>query len=164
MREHTPQSNQPTRTHTIINALERRAQARLNDRSVDPQSRAILRYALEINDPWLARLVLRVDVGEPIGDSLDFEETSETNNDDASAGRIEALTELICRSGDEAGTKSAALLVLMATVENSSHPRALANTVKHLAFTHCGELNLFGMVDAQIAVAEGELLATCHRL
>ena len=45
----------------------------------------------------------------------------------------------------------------MATVENSSHPKALANTAKHLAFTRCGELNLYGMVDAQIAVAEGEL-------
>jgi hypothetical protein len=38
-------------------------------------------------------------------------------------------------------------------------PKALANTVKHLAFTRCGELNLYSMVDAQIAVAEGELLA-----
>lgn len=51
------------------------------------------------------------------------------------------------------------MLVLMATVENSSHQKALANTAKHLAFTRCGELNLHGMVDTQIAVAEGELLA-----
>ena len=136
----------------------------MNDKSVDPQSRAILRYALEINDPWLARLVRRVDAGEPIGDSLDFEETSETNKEDESAEKVEALTEMICRAGDEPETKSAALLVLMATVENYSQPKALANMVKHLAFTHCAELNLFGMVDAQIAVAECELLATCHRL
>lgn len=66
---------------------------------------------------------------------------------------------MICRAGDEPGTRAAALLVLMAIVENSSHPKALANTAKHLAFTRCGELNLYGMVDAQIAVAEGELLA-----
>jgi hypothetical protein len=46
----------------------------------------------------------------------------------------------------------------MATVENSSDPKATANTAKHLAFTRCGELNLYGMVEAQIAVAEGELL------
>jgi hypothetical protein len=66
---------------------------------------------------------------------------------------------MICRAGDEAGTKSAALLVLMATLENASHPKALANIAKHLAFTHCGQLNVTGMVDAQIAVLEGELLA-----
>ena len=34
-----------------------------------------------------------------------------------------------------------------------------ANTAKHFAFTRCGELNLYGMVDAQIAVLESELLA-----
>lgn len=144
-----------TRTNTIINALKRRAQAVLNDTSIDPQSRAIIRYALEINDPWLAQLVRRADAGKAIDDTLDFEETSETNNDD----KIEALTEMICRAGDEPETKSAALLVLMATLENSSHPKALANTAKQLAFTRCGELNLYGMVDAQIAVAEDKLFA-----
>ena len=156
----TPHSTRISRTNTIVNALKRRAQAVLNDESIDPQSRAIIRYALEINDPWLARLVRRADAGEAIVDTLDFEEMSGTNNDDSNEEKIEALTELICRAGDEPETKSAALLVLMATIENSSHPKALANTAKHLAFTHCGELNLYGMVEAQIAVAEGELLAS----
>jgi hypothetical protein len=111
---------------------------------------------MEINDPWLARLVRRADAGEPIADNLEFEETPETNNEE----KIEALTEMICRTGDEPGTRAAALLVLMATVENSSHPKALANTAKHLAFTRCGELNLYSIVDSQIAVAERELLAS----
>ena len=160
VREHTPHTKRLSRTNTIMNALTRRAQAVLNDTSIDPQSRAIIRYAMEINDPWLARLVRRADAGETLVDNLDFEETPETNNDDDNnEEKIEALTEIICRAGDEPETKAAALLVLMATVENSPHPKALANTVKHLAFTRCGELNLFGMVDAQIAVAEGELLA-----
>ena len=158
-REHTPHSTRTSRTNTIINALKRRAQAVVNDKSIDPRSRAILRYALEVNDPWLARLVRRADAGETIGDTLDFEETPETNNDDPNVEKIELLTEIICRAGDEPGIKSAALLVLMATVENSSYPKALANSAKHLAFTHCGELNLYGMVDAQIAVAEDELFA-----
>jgi len=39
------------------------------------------------------------------------------------------------------------------TTEDFSH------TVKHFAFTRCGEFNVFGMVDAQIAVVEGELLS-----
>ncbi len=155
-REHTPHANRLSRTNTIMNALKRRAQAILNDKSIDPQSRAIIRYALEINDPWLARLVRRADAGEAIINSLDFEETPEANNNEE---KIEALTAIICRAGDEPETKAAALLVLMAKVENSSHPKALANTAKHLAFTRCGELNLHGMVDAQIAVAESALLA-----
>jgi len=137
-----------------MNALKRRAQAVINDKSIDPQSRAIIRYALEINDPWLAELVRRAHAGEEIVVTAEPEETSETNDE-----KIEELTELICRAGDEPGTKAAALLVLMATVENSPHPKALANTAKHLAFTRCGELNLYDMVDAQIAVAERELLA-----
>ena len=52
----TPHVNQTSRTNTIVNALEHGAQAVLNDRSIDPQSRAIIRYALETNDPWLAEL------------------------------------------------------------------------------------------------------------
>src|SRR5688572_115740 len=121
VREHTPHSNQTSRTNTIFNALKRRAQAVLNDKSIDPQSRAIIRYALEINDPWLARLVRRVDAGERIDDTFDFEETSETDTDGSETNsggptgdKISALIEIICRSGDEPKTKSAALLVLMA--------------------------------------------------
>ena len=42
----------------------------------------------------------------------------------------------------------------MGTLENSTHPKLLANTAKHIAFTRCGESNLYGIVDAQIAVVE----------
>lgn len=155
-----PHANQTTRTATIMNALKRRAQAVLNDRSIDPQSRAIIRYALETHDPWLARLVRQADAGESNVDTLDFSQTPETNNADHSTEeKIEALAEIICRAGDEPETKSAALLVLMGTLEDSTHPKVLANTAKHFAFTRCGEFNLYGMVDAQIALVEGELLA-----
>jgi hypothetical protein len=159
VREHTPHSTRISRTNTIVNALKRRAQAVLNDTSIDPQSRAIIRYAMEINDPWLARLVRRADAGEAVLDNLDVDGPPETNDDDSSEEKITALTEIICRAGDEPEIKAVALLVLMATVENSSHPKALANTAKHLAFTRCGELNVYSMVDVQIAVAEGQLLA-----
>jgi hypothetical protein len=54
---------------------------------------------------------------------------------------------------------AAALLVLMARLENSAPPKALANAAKHLAFTCCGEFNLYGMIEAQIAVLEDKLLA-----
>jgi hypothetical protein len=138
-----------------MNALKRRAQAVLNDTSIDPQNRAIIRYALETNDPWLAELVRRADAGEDVVE--DFQ-SLETDGQDVSEEKIVALAEMICRDGDEPATKSAALLVLMAVLENASHPKALANSAKHLAFTRCGELNFCNMVDAQIAVVESELL------
>lgn len=54
----------------------------------------------------------------------------------------------------------AALVVLMGTLENSAYPNLLANTAKHFAFIRCGELNLYEVVDAQIAVVENELLTS----
>jgi hypothetical protein len=48
----------------------------------------------------------------------------------------------------------------MGTLQNSPQPEVLAHAAKHYAFTRCGELNIFGMVDAQVAVVEGELLAS----
>jgi hypothetical protein len=137
VREETPHVN---------DALKRRAQSIINDKSLDAQSRIVIRYGLEINDPWLPELVRCVDAGESISDSLFIASSKE---------KIEALTDLICAAGDES---SAALLVLLSTLENSSHPKALANTAKHLAFTRCGELNVLGMLDTQIALLENKLL------
>ena len=151
MRE-TPHVDQASRTDTITNALKRRAQSVLNDRSIDPESRAIIRYALETNDPYLEELVRRADAGEIVIDSAGLSTTSDEE-------KIAALVEVICRAGDDAGTKSAALLVLMSTLENASHPKALANLAKHFAFIRCAELNFNGIVDELIAVFEGELLA-----
>lgn len=70
--------------------------------------------------------------------------------------KIETLVEIICSAGEES---SAALLVLMATLENSIQPKDLAHTMKHIAFTRCGELNSFGIVDDQVALVEDKLLA-----
>jgi hypothetical protein len=150
MANHTSHANQTSRTDTIANALKRRAQAVLNDKSIDPQSRAIIRYALEINDPWLAELVRRADAGEEIIDTLDSEEPDD---------KIGALTEIICRAGDEPETKAAALFVLMATIENSAHPKALANAAKYGAFIRCAEMNPYKMVDAQVEMMDRELFA-----
>jgi hypothetical protein len=138
LREETPH---------ISDALKRRAQSVINDKSIDGPTRTIIRYGLETNDPWLPELVRRVDAGESIIDNLYVHSSEE---------KIEVLTNLICQGGDES---SAALLVLLSTLENSTHPKALANTAKHLVFTRCSELNVHGMVEAQIAVLEGELFA-----
>jgi len=155
VREHTPHVNRTTRTNTIINALNRRAQAVLNDKSIDPQSRAIIRYALEIDDPWLAELVRRAGAGEAIVDALVFEESRETKDHE----KIAALTEMICRAGDEPDIKSAALFVLMATIQHSAHPKALANAAKYGAFIRCAEMNPYKLVDAQVEMMSRELFA-----
>lgn len=153
-REQAPHVTKLSRTNTIIDALKRRAQSVLNDKSIDSRSRAIIRYALEVNDPWLARLVRKADAGESIID--DFSQTPDADEDDSSE-KIEALAEMICRASNES---AGALFVLMATLENSTHPKALAKAVKHLAFTRCGAVNLYGIVDAQIATVESELFAS----
>ena len=88
----------------------------------------------------------RAEAGETILDAIDSE-APRTSDDD---GKIEALAEMICCCGEGS---VAALLVLMAALENSTRPKALANIVKHFGFNRCG------MVDAQIAVIEGELFA-----
>jgi hypothetical protein len=98
--EQTPHDIETTET-TISDALRRRAQAVIHDNSIDPQWRAIVRYALEINDPWLADLVRRADAGETIIDTTDFSQTLETNEDDSSEEKIHALAEIICRAADE---------------------------------------------------------------
>jgi hypothetical protein len=132
-------------THSS-DVLKRRAQSIVNNKSIDAETRVIIRYGLEINDPWLPELVRSVDAGESIIDNLYVHSSEE---------KIETLTELICRAGDE---PSAALLVLLATLENSTHPKALANSAKHLAFTRCGELNVYGMVESHITALEDRLI------
>lgn len=151
VREETRQSNNANHSinapRTISDALKRRAQAIISDDSIDAHTRAIIRYGLEINDPDLAELIRCADNGESILDNVYVASSDE---------KIEALTDLICRAGDE---PSAALLVLLATLENSAHPKVLVNTAKHLVFTRCGELNVHGMVDAQIGILEGKLFS-----
>jgi len=99
--------------------IKRRAQSLINDKTIDGPSRAIIRYGLEINDPWLPELVRRVDAGETIVDNLHVISDDE---------EIQTLVALICRAGDEPQIKSGALLVLMANLEESPHPKVLANT------------------------------------
>ena len=152
VREETPHVE--TTTIQISDAVRRRAQALMNDRSINPQWQTVIRYALETNDPWLGDLVQRADASETIIDTIIFSRTPECVEGGSYEEKVETLADIICKASDES---AAALLVLMGTLENSAQPKVLANTAKHYAFTHCGQLNLFGMVDAQIAVVEGEL-------
>jgi hypothetical protein len=148
-----PHVNRKSRTDTIVDALKKRAQAVLNDTSIDPESRAVIRQALETNDSWLARLV-QIQLDADIIEAAELELRKWTGEDDSSRKKVEALADMICRGGEEA---SAALFVLMEALQISSEPKALAHVVKHIAFTRCGELNAFGIVDSQVAVFESKL-------
>src|SRR3569832_2262041 len=94
-RVETPHETETTQT-TISNALKRRAQAVINDTSVVPQWRNIVRYALEINDPLLPDLVRRADAGERIIDNTLFSQTPEFDEDHLTRDKIEALIDILC--------------------------------------------------------------------
>jgi hypothetical protein len=146
-----------TNIRTVSEATRGRAESAINDTTIDPQWRTFIRAALELNDPWLAELVSRANAGEDIVDTFESMRIPVANEDDSTLGKVEALAEIISRTGDE---PAAALFMLMETIETSRHPEVFTNRAKHVAFHHCGELRVYEMIDAQIAKLEGELLGT----
>ena len=155
-RQATPHATNSTTNNTFSDAIKRRAQSLIKDRTIDESDRAFIRYALATNDaPGLSELVRRIDAGEPV---IDESYVLEVDDEISTEEKLERLAAMICQAGAQPETRSAALLLLMSTLENSTEPKLLANHVKHIAFTRCGELNCFGMVDAQIAAIESELL------
>ncbi|HEY6804344.1 MAG TPA: hypothetical protein VI306_12270 [Pyrinomonadaceae bacterium] len=71
--------------------------------------------------------------------------------------KLKKLISLICRAGNEPDIKSAALLSLLATLWYAPD---FVNTAKHLAFLHCCEVDLYGVVDRQIEMIEQALMAS----
>ena len=67
----TPHTTETTTTTTISDALRRRAQSVINDKTIDSQWPIILRAALELNDPCIAEFVSRAEAGENIGDTFE---------------------------------------------------------------------------------------------
>lgn len=154
--EETPHGTEATRTLKYSNAVRRRAQALIRDGLLDTESLALIRLALEMNDPQLAELVRRADAGERNLSTIDLSAVpAATYEDDPAEEKIETLAEIICRGGDDC---VAALLVLTGAIENSEEPKVLANAAKHFAFLRCSELNLYRMVDNQVSEVEIELL------
>ena len=138
----------------VSDATKRRAESVINDTTIDSQWRTIIRFALELNDPFVAELVRRAESGEDIGETVESLRTPVSIEDESSLRKVEALAEIISRSGDQ---PTAALFILMETLENSTDPKVLASRAKHVAFSHCGELHVYEMIDAQVAELEGEL-------
>jgi hypothetical protein len=165
VRAHTPRTiksvtNNKLNQTQMSDALRRRAKSVIQDKSIDGGSRAIIRYALEINDPMLSQLVQWADAGENIVDNMAAADVSEN---DSTEQKLEALAEMICQ-GDDHDTRAAALLVLLAALENADDPKSFAKTAKHFAFTRCGEMNVYGVVDVQVAMLERELFTHNPRL
>jgi len=61
LREETPHNS---------DALKRRAQSIINDKSIDAETRTVILYGLETNDPWLGDLVRCADRGESVVDNV----------------------------------------------------------------------------------------------
>jgi hypothetical protein len=127
----------------------------MKDRSLDPQWRTIIRAALELNDPCVAEFLNRAEAGENIGDTFESLRTPVPNEDGSTLRKVEAVAEIISRAGDE---PTAALFILMETLESSTDPKVYTNRAKHVAFSHCGELHVYDMIDAQIAEVERQFL------
>ena len=61
------------KSHTIDASLKRRARLLATNSSIPQQTRSLIRYALEINDPYLGQLVRRVESGEKVTDHVKLE-------------------------------------------------------------------------------------------
>ena len=75
-REETP--------HTS-DALKRRAQSVINNKSIDLGTRFVIGYGLETNDPLLGDLGRRVDFGETIIDNIEPSQTPTTDDDESTS-------------------------------------------------------------------------------
>ena len=76
--EETPHEIETTQI-TTSNATRRRAESVINDESIDPQWRTIIRAALELNDPCLAELITRAEADENIVDMFESLRTPGTD-------------------------------------------------------------------------------------
>ena len=70
----TDKVNATVRPHVIDAALKRRARLLMTNSSIPGRTRSLIRYALEIKDPYLDQVVRRVEAGEMTIDHLVLEE------------------------------------------------------------------------------------------
>jgi hypothetical protein len=66
--------NSTPKSHIIDASLKRRARLLITNSSIPSQTRSMIRYALEIKDPYLAQIVRRVEAGEITIDHLYLEQ------------------------------------------------------------------------------------------
>jgi hypothetical protein len=66
-------SASPRKSRTLDANLKRRARKLATDSRVDPRTRSLIRYGLEIKDPYLEQVVNRVEAGEMRIDHIHLE-------------------------------------------------------------------------------------------
>ena len=66
LRDGTPHATNSISNKPISDAVKRRAQLLIADTAIDDCARAFIQYTLQSEDPYLTKLVRRVDAGESI--------------------------------------------------------------------------------------------------
>ncbi len=73
MARHSSATPREEKSHIIDASLRRRARLLITKSSIPGQTRSLIRYALEIKDPYLGQLVRRVEAGEVTIDHVHLE-------------------------------------------------------------------------------------------
>jgi hypothetical protein len=73
MTKHGSASPRKQEPRTLDANLKRRARQLATDSRVDPRTRSLIRYALEIKDPCLEQIVSRIETGETRIDHIRLE-------------------------------------------------------------------------------------------
>ena len=73
MTKHGSASSREQESRTLDANLKRRARKLATDSRVDPRTRSLIRYGLEIRDQHLEQIVNRVEAGEMSIDHLRFD-------------------------------------------------------------------------------------------
>jgi hypothetical protein len=73
MARHGSATPRKEKSHIIDASLKRRARILITNNSIPSQTRSLIRYALEIKDPYLGQLVCRVEAGELTIDRVHLE-------------------------------------------------------------------------------------------
>ena len=73
MTKHGSASPRKQESRTLDANLKRRARKLATDSRVDPRTRSLIRYGLQIKDPYLEQVVNRVEAGEMRIDHIHLE-------------------------------------------------------------------------------------------
>jgi hypothetical protein len=73
MARHSSATPREEKSHIIDASLKRRARLLITNGSIPGQTRSVIRYAMEIKDPYLGQLVRRVEAGEVTIDHVHLE-------------------------------------------------------------------------------------------
>jgi hypothetical protein len=73
MARHSSATPREEKSHIIDASLRLRARLLITKSSIPRQTRSLIRYALEIKDPYLGQLVRRVEAGEVTIDHVHLE-------------------------------------------------------------------------------------------